>query len=188
MATALYDNATYKSLKESFTNNGLHESISCIQGFILGLLAQGFSSGDRQILKYTIELLNDGDPLNGNAIASFTTLLIEMERDLKNRKVELYVLGPKDNVQKLPEAKFKEERLKSLSDLAYGISLGYGLTPQGALQDKNLTPGQRDDLILLEHIFQIDVKSDLDEDDLKEVVDYLKQIIYAAADKTHKKA
>lgn len=185
MATALTQNATYNSLKDSFAKNGINESIACVQGFILGMLSQGFDSGDRQILKYTIELLNDSEPLSGSAIASFTTLLIEAERELKAKKVEFYVLGPNDNIQKLPKEKFNAERLKTVADLAYGLSLGYGLTPQGPLQDKNLTQEQRDDLIMFEHIFQIDVTSEIEEDDLKEVLDYLYSIVYRTYAKSH---
>lgn len=188
MAMALTQNSTYKSLKDSFAKNGINESIACVQGFILGMLSQGFNSGDRQILKYTIELLNDGEPLSGSAIAAFTTLLIEMERELSNKQVKFYILSTEDNEQKLPAAKFSAERLQSMADLAYGLSLGYGLTPQGPLQDKNLNDEQRDDLIMLEHIFQIDTTSELGETDLKEVIEYLYSIIYRTWDKTHPKA
>lgn len=187
MATALHQNATYKSLKDNFAKNGINESIACVQGFILGMLAQGFNSGDRQILKYTVELLNDGEPLSGSAIASFTTLLLEMERELSSKKVEFYIPTADDNEQKLDKEKFSTERLTSLADLAYGLSLGYGLTPNGPLKDKDLSAEQRDDLIMLEHIFQLDTSSELEEDDIKEVISYLYTILYRTYDAAHRK-
>lgn len=185
MADKLTQNVTYTTLKESFEKNGFAESIACIQGFILGMLGQGFTSGDREILKYTIELLNDGEPLSGNAIASFTTLLIEMERELNAKKVQFYVPTAEDNVAKKAKKDFNAERLKCLADFAYGLSLGYNLTPQGPLQDKDLSSEQRDDLVMLENIFQIDVVSEVDEDDLMEVQNYLHSIIYRIWDKSH---
>lgn len=169
---SLKQNTLYQSTYQSFTQSNFEESIQTVQGFILGLLAQGFDSADRKILKLTQDILNDGITLSGKGVAVFTTLLLELERELKDNKIQLFLPQKDDQVK-------PQERLRALGAIAYGALLGLTI-PQQALpfnviadpeQSKamrtrgKITPKEHEQLETLEQIAKVDPNSDLDEED-----------------------
>lgn len=168
----LKQNTLYQSTYQSFTQSNFEESIQTVQGFILGLLAQGFDSSDRKILKLAQDILNDGIALSGKGVAVFTTLLLELERDLKENKIQLFLPQKEDQVS-------SKERIRALGAVAYGALLGLSLpqqdlpfnvmaNPEEAKKQNakgRMTKQEREQLETLEQIAKVDQDSALDEGD-----------------------
>lgn len=168
----LKQNTLYQSTYQSFTQSNFAESIQTVQGFILGLLAQGFDSSNRKIIKLTQDILNDEIALSGKGVAVFTTLLLELERDLKENKIQLFL--PQKEDQASPQ-----ERIRSLGAIAYGALLGLSLpqqdlpfnviaNPEEAKNQRNkgnVTRQEYEQLETLEQIAKVDQYSDLNEED-----------------------
>ena len=164
---ALKDNNLYHSTVESFKQSNFEESIQTVQGFILGVLAQGLTSSDNQILQLFTQLINNDTALSGKGIAVFTTMLLELERDLKQNKVNLFLYSADDKAT-------TKERLQALQDVAYGAMLGLSVhaNPKGLAimasktrtqalaSQKKISPKLQDQLDTLSHITQVDVDSD----------------------------
>lgn len=185
MTTSLKQNSVYLKLKDGFKKDYFEESISCYQGFVLGMLAQGFTSSHREILSYTLDLFHASQPLPGEGIAVFTTLLIEMENQLKANNVMLFVPTAQDREPKQTKKDFNAIRLKSLSALAYGISLAYNFTPEGQVKEADLSSDDKEELEIITNIVQVDPSSKIDEADIQYVLDYILKSLYRRA-KLHK--
>lgn len=181
MTNTLKQNSVYLKLKDSFKKDYFEESLACYQGFVLGLLAQGFTSSNRDILKHTFEIFNDNQPLPGEGIAIYTTLLIEMERQLNEGKVQFFIPTAQDREPSQSKKDFNVIRLDSLSDLAYGITLAYNFKVDGIIKQSELTPIEKEELEVLSNIVQVDPKSKLDEDDISSVTEYILDTLYRRA-------
>ena len=202
-ALALKDNKLYQSTQSSFAQCGFAENIQMMQGFILGMLARGLSSSDSKMLSNTVDILNGGVALSGKAIAIFTTLMIELERDLKQNTVNLFLPTAKDKAS-------NKERITALSDVAHGVLLGLSV-PDNAGNDaaKELDPMQsapinvmsdpksaymeikrksaaaQEQLQTLEAIANADSDSELDEEDFECVATEVAAIVADTFTRNH---
>ena len=191
---ALKQNPLYQSTYKSFEQSNFEESIQTVQGFILGLLAQGLNSSDNASLKLAQEILNNDTPLTGKSIAVFTTLLLELERDLKQNKIQFFLPQAEDQVN-------QDQRLKALGDTAYGALLGLSIPQQkipfNVMADPKAAKEQamksktdrytRERLEMLEQIANIDPEDvkDFSEEDYELVTTEMGAIISEFYTKNH---
>lgn len=165
----LKDNELYQKIKSKFNESSFEENMATTQGFILGIISRGHGASDKKSLELLTEILNGGTHLSGSGIALFTTMMIELERALQNKKLELFI----------PVAKEQNnmQRLAALRDLAYGFTLGIlceGNLTAGSIVEQDYAQKNEllnQDLDLIKAIAELDDHSNLDENDFKVVVD-----------------
>lgn len=171
----LKNNALYHKVNANFGKSGFQEPLTTVQGFILGLIARGHTSSDSKTLELATSVLNSSEALSGSGIALFTTLLIESERALKQKKLELFVPAK-------GEASVSE-RVQALVDIAYGFTLGFCGESQpivgsiAQLNYKELNDELHVHLDLIEQLVHIDAAPGASEDDIKLVHDSLSSAI-----------
>lgn len=172
----LTDNELYQKIHGKFKESSFEENIATTQGFLLGVICRGHGSSDKKSLELVTEILNGGTRLSGTGIALFTTMMIELERALKDKKLTLFVPASQEQSNKT--------RCSAIIDITYGFTLGI-------LCEGNLTAGSiveqeyaeknellNRDLELIKAISQLDPDSDVDEDDFNVVVDEATNSIY----------
>ena len=148
-------------------------------GFTLGLVARGVDPGARDFLSLCSMILNDNEPLPGNTVAALTNIALDCQRNLKNKSSQETLLV-------FPDSKVsKNERLKVLSDLAYGLSLGLSADGQNGILHKIEDPDLLDGLHTLSAISDVDPNEDLAEDDLSEVLTYIYNLVLNSYKKSH---
>lgn len=166
---SLKNNDLYQKVVPGFKTAPFEESPAVTQGFLLGLIARGRGSSDSKALKITVDILNGGTALTGSGIALFTTMMIELERELKNNKLKLFVPSKKEESQK--------RRITCLTEIAYGFNLGMCCENQptvGSIVEADYVENNgilKEDLEMVAMVGELDPESDYDEDDFDVVFD-----------------
>lgn len=166
---SLKNNDLYQKVVPGFKTAPFEESPAVTQGFLLGLIARGRGSSDSKALKITVDILNGGTALTGSGIALFTTMMIELERELKNNKLRLFVPSKKEESQK--------RRITCLTEIAYGFNLGMCCENQptiGSIVEADYVENNgilKEDLEMVAMVGELDPESDYDEDDFDVVFD-----------------
>lgn len=166
---SLKNNDLYQKVIPGFKTAPFEESPAVTQGFLLGLIARGRGSSDSKALKITVDILNGGTALTGSGIALFTTMMIELERELKNNKLKLFVPSKKEESQK--------RRITCLTEIAYGFNLGMCCENQptvGSIVEADYVENNgilKEDLEMVAMVGELDPESDYDEDDFDVVFD-----------------
>lgn len=166
---SLKNNDLYQKVVPGFKTAPFEESPAVTQGFLLGLIARGRGSSDSKALKITVDILNGGTALTGSGIALFTTMMIELERELKNNKLRLFVPSKKEESQK--------RRITCLTEIAYGFNLGMCCENQptvGSIVEADYVENNgilKEDLEMMAMVGELDPESDYDEDDFDVVFD-----------------
>ena len=172
----LKNNQLYQKISNSFNGAGFEENIATTQGFILGVICRGHGASDNKALTLTCEILNGGNAIGGSGIALFTTMLIELERQLKDQNVELFIPTKKEQAQ-------KSVRLQTAADIAYGFMLGLcceGNPVAGSIVDSDYVEKNanlKDYMKFIDFFKEIDVNDDFSEDDFNDVVENLHSMI-----------
>lgn len=172
----LKNNQLYQKINSSFKNAGFEENIETTQGFILGLICRGHGSSDNKALTLTNNILNGGNIVSGSGIALFTTMLIELERQLKDQKLELFIPTSNDNLS-------KAVRLQSCIDIAYGYMLGFcceGNPVAGSIVETDYAQKNaqlKDNMKYFDFFKEIDINDDFSEQDFIDVVEVLHSMI-----------
>lgn len=179
-APSLKSNVLYQKVHPNFGKSSFQEPLTTVQGFILGLLARGHTSSDKKTLELATSVLNSGEALSGSGIALFTTLLIEEERELKSKSLNLFVPGLGEGTP--------SERVQALIDIAYGFTLGFCGESQpiaGSIVQMNykeLNDELHEHLNLIEDLVHIDAASGANADDIKLVHETLSTTIVRLAE------
>lgn len=166
---SLKNNELYQKVISGFKSAPFEESPAMTQGFLLGLISRGRNSSDPQALKLTIDILNGGNTLSGSGIALFTTMMIELERELKSKKLKLFVPAASEQST--------SDRIAHLAELSYGFTLSMYCenTPYvGSLIEKDYVENNRllnEKLQLINDVSELDPYSDCEEEDFKLVYD-----------------
>lgn len=162
---SLKNNELYHKVVPGFKTAPFEESPAVTQGFLLGLIARGRGSSDSQALKITTEILNGGTALSGSGIALFTTMMIELERELKNNKLKLFVPSAAEESGK--------RRLSLLAEVCYGFNLGMCCENNptvGSIVETDYVQNNgmlKDDLEFIAQVAELDPDSDCDEEDFE---------------------
>ena len=185
-APALKQNKLFADVSPKYQQGGFEKeaNIQTTQGFILGILAQGLDINNNQAINKATLLLNEDNPLSGTGLALFTTMLVALEAQLRDRQVELFIPNAKEAPTK--------ERLQSLGDIAYGFTLGVfanGDIINNAelvkeFNDPKTPRGRelREIMSLLSDISTLDPDSEFSENDFNTVVMATLEGIYDAYD------
>ncbi|HAR80058.1 MAG TPA: hypothetical protein DCR21_04430 [Succinivibrionaceae bacterium] len=162
-------NSAYQKLIADLEKAGIAEQGYQWYSFLLGLLAKGFEPGSRAANKAFSEIFNDALPLPGAVIAFLTTAGIEAKEAFDEETEDLL---------KFPDStEDAAVRLSALSDLAYAVSIGLSMDEEkGRLTDIS-DPALFDELNTLSEISKVDSSADLMEDDLNEVIAYIKNTL-----------
>ncbi len=171
--------ADYKQVIGELSQAGINENHYQWYGFILGLLCRKYDPSSRMFLAFCAKVMNDDEPLPGVLVAYLTNYALDCERNLKNKADAKTLFALPDNTCK------KEERLNVLSDLAYGLSLGLVADSEGTLTHKITDQDLLDDLHTLSAIAQVDPNEDLAEEDLDEVLNFMRDATFKAYKKSH---
>ena len=158
---------TYEDAKKLFKHYSIHDEPALWQSFTVGLVAKNFIPGDRILTLKVCELLNDGNPLQGEIIAFITNFALDAESNLKSNKAPTLLL-PENNA-------LAKERLYALSQSAYGLSLGLSCDLQGF--DKIKDADLKEDMQTLLQINSLDTDSeDFDEGDFDNVKSFMSEL------------
>ncbi len=162
--------ADYKQVIRELSEAGITENHFQWYGFVLGLLCRRFDPSSRIFLAISAKIMNDDEPLPGMLVAYLTNYALDCQRNLKNKSSasELFAMPSQDEP--------KEARLSFLADLAYGLSLGLVASQDGSISHKISDPELLDGLHTLSAISQVDPKEDLAEEDLQEVIEYIRTL------------
>lgn len=169
-------NAPANPVIKALNSAGVSEDHYQWYGFLIALLAKGFEPGDQALSKMVAELLNGGEALPGKMIAYLASEGLTLKEKLSKRDAGIFQFpGASEN---------KVLRLTALADLATGLSLGLSCDPkEGVL--KQLPRGDLTDFVQsLGEIARVDPEDDLDEDDLKSVLDYMRDTLFALVKKS----
>ena len=109
-------NGNYKKVLDDLTKAGVTENQFSWFSLMVGVLAKGVEPGSRIFISVFSNLLNDGQPLPGALVAALTNLAMDTKEKLENADEDLFAM-PDDSYE-------KQDRLKTLADLSYGLSLG----------------------------------------------------------------
>ena len=161
------DNERYRQIRAALHAAGISECEYEWPGLLAGLLSRGFVPGSREISKLAADLLNCGETLPGSVVAFLASEGLELKERLDHAADDLFCF---------PDAKESSaQRLQALSDLAHGLTLGLTADPQKGLADR-LPPGPLLDFVQsLSDITRVDTEADIDEEDIKSVLDYMRQ-------------
>lgn len=185
MSIALKDNMLYLKILPKFKQEPLQESLTCMQAFMLGLLANGFKAEDRTIMKHVVSFLNDEDPLSGSAIANVITLQIELERSLTEKNLALFIPLAKDKQSEESQEDFQRRTNQAIKDFALGLALSMIITPKGILKNSDLTKEDQEDLKLFYNFLELDEDSENDEEDLQTILDHFENFLLQRFQKNH---
>ena len=175
----LKKNELYQKIHKSFAAAGFEESIACLQGFVLGLISRGHSSSDPKSLELTVNILNGGTRFSGTGIATFTTMAIELERELENEKLSLFIPGKDESSPK--------KLLQAIADLAYGFNLGLCCESRpvaGSIVQEDYPLRNtmlNENVEMLNEIANVDTECELDDESVEVVAEQLERsmiIIY----------
>lgn len=172
--------ADYKQIKTELQSAGISENHLQWYGFVLGLLCRDYDPSSRMFLAISSKIMNDDEPLPGVLVAYLTNYALDCKRNLqaKAKATALFSLPLNDTG--------KEERLGALADLAYGLSLGLVASDDGSFSHKISDPDLLEGLHTLSAISQVDPKEDLAEEDLNEVLEYMRTLALNTYKKSHK--
>ncbi|MDO5352929.1 MAG: hypothetical protein Q4E81_08900 [Succinatimonas sp.] len=163
--------ADYKQVIRELNESGITENHFQWYGFVLGLLCRNYDPSSRSFLAINTKIMNDDEPLPGVLVAYLTNYALDCQRNLKNKAkaTELFAMPSKEIS--------KEARLGFLADLAYGLSLGLVASEDGSISHKISNPELLEGLHTLSAISQVDPQEDLAEDDLNEVIEYMRTLV-----------
>lgn len=152
-------NFSFKPLMQDFQKLKTEDSFSNVCGFIYGLCAKGLEAGNREFNTKLSQFFNDDLPLPGVFIAVSSNLALEIQgRLVSNQKLAF----PFDEIEK------SQEKLESLGQFAYGLSLALGLSKDQSLNN---------DLHMLSEISLVETNDDMSEDDFKTIRNYIEELI-----------
>ncbi len=162
--------ADYKQVIRELSEAGITENHFQWYGFVLGLLCRRFDPSSRIFLAISAKIMNDDEPLPGMLVAYLTNYALDCQRNLKNKSSasELFAMPSQEEP--------KEDRLVFLADLAYGLSLGLVASQDGSISHKISNPELLEGLHTLSAISQVDPQEDLAEEDLQEVIEYIRTL------------
>lgn len=158
-------NSSYEKIQKELTGAGIVEQPFAWYALMIGVISKGMEPGSRVYNSVFSSLLNDGQPLSGSIIAVLTNQGMDIVEKLKGNSEDLFAF-PNDKVE-------KKQRLQTLADLSYGLSLGLTVDPEdGSLE--NITDYEmKADLNTISEVAKVDLEAELDEDDLDSVVGFM---------------
>ena len=151
-------NGNYKKVLDDLTKAGVTENQFSWFSLMVGVLAKGVEPGSRIFISVFSNLLNDGQPLPGALVATLTNLAMDTKEKLENADQDLFAM-PDDSYE-------KQDRLKTLADLSYGLSLGLTVNAKDGSLEKISDREVLGDLNTISEVAKVDVEAELDEDDL----------------------
>lgn len=172
----LSKNDLYQKIKNGFKSAPFEESMATTQGFLLGLITRGHTCSDNKALEITINILNGGTNLSGSGIALFTTMMIELERELKEHKVKFFVSSQKEGSGK--------ERISQISEIAYGFVLALCCENQpivGSIVEEDYPQKNallQENIEFLNEVANLDSESECDEESFELVYNQTRDIIH----------
>lgn len=159
----------FNTLTSRLNKAGIVDETYQWYGFILGLISKGFSPSERSMMQLCAEFLNDNQPLPGALIAELTSLALESKIACDEHD---------SNILKFPDEKIpRQQRLECLSDLAYGLTLALPIDVKKGKMEKISDPQLLDHLRSLSEISKVDKDAEFEENDLKDVLDYISTIL-----------
>ncbi len=162
MATTI---TSFDDIMINLSHLGVNEDHYQWLGFIEGMIARGCEIGSPALSRAVADILNGGMPLPGAFTAFITNLALELKSRLASGTDEPFFF---------PDAKAKNSvRLKTLSDLATGLNLGLSVNSKGTVDHEIHDENLKDFMNALGAVSQVDTGDDMDEEDLKSVLDYL---------------
>ena len=156
----------YDKVLKDLNSAGISENPFQWYALVIGVMSRGMESSGRILIQTLSNLLNDGEPLPGTIVATMTNLAMDLEDRLENADSDLFAM-PDDSYD-------NSLRLKVLADICYGLSLGLTVNAQsGALEEKIKDTKLLEDLNTISEIARVDPESELDEEDLDNVLEFL---------------
>ncbi len=152
----------YHDYQKLLQQEGSDDSPPVFLGVILGLLANGFEEGSKELRDKISDILNGGEPLPGSLIAMITELSIDAQKALKQGKI--YFIWPDDN----------REKLTALSALCYGCSLSLPFKRDGSSHNNSKV---MDDIITLSEITRVDEDGEYSEEDFEVILEFISKTV-----------
>ncbi len=162
MATTI---TSFDDIMVNLSHLGVNEDHYQWLGFIEGVIARGCEIGSPTLSKAVADILNGGMPLPGAFTAFITNLALELRTKLASSADDPFFY-PKKTAK-------NSVKLKTLADLATGLNLGLAVNAQGIVEHEIHDDNLKDFMNTLGSISQVDTSDDMDEEDLKAVLDYL---------------
>ncbi|MBO6258502.1 MAG: hypothetical protein J6M93_04125 [Succinivibrio sp.] len=164
------ETAEFNNLSSRLKKAGISDETYQWYGFVLGLISKGFSPQERSIVQLCAEFLNDNQPLPGTLIAELTSISLDCKIACEEQDKD--ILKFPDNKQ------LKRYRLEALSDLAYGLTLSLPIDVKKGKMGRISDPQLLDDLRSLSEIAKVDQDSEFAEEDLSEILDFIRELIF----------
>ncbi len=159
----------YNKVLSDLTQAGINEGHFQWYSLMLGALAKGVEPGNRIFNSIFSNLLNDGEPLPGAVVAALTNLAMDSQSKIENADEDLFAM-PDQSVE-------KQTRLKVLADLSYGLSLGLSINADDGSLEKIKDKELLSNLATISEVSRVDVDADLEEEDLKYVVEFMLDVL-----------
>ena len=159
------NDGNYKKVLDDLTKAGVTENQLSWFSLMVGVLDKGVEPGSRIFISVFSNLLNDGQPLPGALVATLTNLAMDTKEKLENADQDLFAM-PDDSYE-------KQDRLKTLADLSYGLSLGLTVNAKDGSLEKISDREVLGDLNTISEVAKVDVEAELDEDDLDNVLEFM---------------
>lgn len=157
--------SSYEKILNELTNAGIVEQPFAWYSLMIGVIAKGMEPGSRVYNGVFSNLLNDGQPLSGSIIAVLTNQGMDVAEKLKSSSEDLFAF-PNDKVE-------KKQRLQTLADLSYGLSLGLTVNAEDGSLENITDYDMKADLNTISEVAKVDLEAELDEDDLDSVVGFM---------------
>lgn len=163
------DKDLYSKVKSDLTEAGINDGHFQWYALMLGAMAKGITPGNRVFNSIFSNLLNDGEPLPGAVVAAMTNLAMDSESKLENADEELFAM-PDSSVD-------KKTRLQVLADLSYGLTLGLSINATDGTMEKIKDKDLLADLATISEVSRVDTDAELDEEDLKNVLEFMLDVL-----------
>lgn len=96
---------------------GLYASVSDVYGLVVGMIASGIKAEDPAFLEYAVQLMNDGEPLPGSAVAWIKHIATDVVTDIvENDKADILI--PDDDTP-------IRDRAHALAEFAHSFVTGF---------------------------------------------------------------
>lgn len=171
------DKDLYSKVKSDLSEAGINDGHFQWYALMLGALGKGITPGNRIFNSIFSNLLNDGEPLPGAVVAAMTNLAMDLEPKIENADEDLFAM-PAPSIE-------KKVRLQVLADLAYGLSLGLSINAEDGTMEKIKDKELLSDLATISEVSRVDTEADLDEDDLKNVLEFMLDVLSKTYQKHH---
>ena len=161
--------ADYQALVRELAAAGIREGHYQWYGLILGWISRGLEPSGG-LLGALSSIMNGGEPLPGSAAAALTGLALDARGAWRSGADARTLLAFPDRRVPAPE------RLRVLSDLCCGLTLGLTCGDDGFTRDKP-APGLLEDLRSLSALSEVDTAGQLEEEDLDAVLEFIRRLL-----------